>query len=267
MAALTRCFLDRASDWDWLDWACFRDTGAAHRRLAQAGAVARDTRIPSYHLELPATWEEFRATRPRNIRESLRKCYNSLKRAGHSFVFRVVERPDETPSALDIFFDLHAKRARAVGTVAHGDVFAAPRERAFLSEYTRRMAERGQLRIFQLEIAGKVVATRLGFVFGDELYLYYSGYDLNWAQFSVMTTVVAESIKWAINRHLRIVNLSHGQDVSKVRWGPKVVVFSSALQLASTRRARLAFRAYHVAARLRETDSRLGHLLSVTVGR
>jgi CelD/BcsL family acetyltransferase involved in cellulose biosynthesis len=263
IALLTHCFLERANDWDWLDWSCIRDVGATRHRLAQSGAIDRDDLIPSYHLlALPATWEELRASRPRNIKESLRKCYNSLKRAGLSFVFRVVECPDETPSALDIFFELHAQRARAVGTVEHPDVFAAPRERAFLAEYARCMAKRGQLRIFQLEIAGKVVATRVGFVFGDELYLYYSGYDMSWAKFSVMTTLVAESLKWAVNQRLKIVNLSAGRDVSKDRWDPKAVTFCSAVQIAPTRRASVAFRAYHAATRLRQKDSRLARLLA-----
>ena len=102
---------------------------------------------------------------------------------------------------------------------------------------------------------------------GDELYLYYSGYDINWARFSVMTTVVAESIKWAIAHRLKIINLSHGHDISKIRWDPKAVMFCSALRLSSTRRARLAFRAYHVAKRMYQVDSRLGKLLTVTTGR
>jgi hypothetical protein len=266
IAELTRCFLDRSTDWDWLDWACMRDTEAARRQFFQSGAIVRDD-TPGYYLALPPTWEELRASRPRNIKESLRKCYNSLKRAGQSFGFRVVERPDETLAALDTFFDLHAGRAGATGVVEHRNVFAAPRERAFLTEYAWRMAERGQLRIFQLEIAGKVVATRLGFLFGDELYLYYSGYDMTWARFSVMTTVVAESIKWAISQRLKIVNLSHGRDVSKVRWAPTTVTFCSARQFSSSRRARLAFRAYDTAKRLFHTDSQLAKLLTVTAGR
>ena len=267
IAVLTRCFLDCENEWDWLDWACIRDTGPTGFQLPHSGTIEQDERVPSYHLALPTTWGEFHASRRRNIKESLRKCYNSLKRAGRSFVFRVVEQPDQTPAALDIFFELHAERAHAAGTIEHTDVFAAPRERAFLAEYARRMAERGQLRIFQLEIAGKIVATRLGFVFGDELYLYYSGYDMDWAKFSVMTTLVAESIRWAINQHLKIVNLSHGHDISKLRWDPKAVTFFRAVQLSPTRRGRLAFRAYHIARRLRQIDPRLGKLLTAMAGR
>ena len=55
------------------------------------------------------------------------------------------------------------------------------RDRAFLSEFARDLAGRGELRIFRLLISGNVVATRLGFQCNDQIYLYYSGYDPAWA--------------------------------------------------------------------------------------
>jgi hypothetical protein len=99
---------------------------------------------------------------------------------------------------LATFFELHAERSLAANLPPHANVFTRQPARDFLLEYAQRMAERYQLRIFQLVIGGEVVATRVGFVLGNELYLYYSGYRVAWAQHSVMTTVVAESIKWAI---------------------------------------------------------------------
>jgi CelD/BcsL family acetyltransferase involved in cellulose biosynthesis len=161
------------------------------------------------------------------------------------------------------FFRLHRERARAGARIKHSDVFAKPKDRAFLADYAQRMAERGQLRIFQLEIGGRVVATRLGFLLGDELYLYYSGYDMLWARYSVMTTLLAEAIKWAIEQRLRIVSLSTGSDVSKLRWNPRVTMFRSALQVGADWRSALAFRAYHRVLEARDHDSPLGKLLTV----
>src|SRR5207245_1667111 len=42
IAILTRSFMERANDWDWLDWGCIRETGAARHRLTQSGAIERD---------------------------------------------------------------------------------------------------------------------------------------------------------------------------------------------------------------------------------
>jgi len=56
-------------------------------------------------------------------------------------------------------------------------------------------------------------------------------------KYSVMTTTVAEAIKYAIANGLNTVNLSPGADVSKTRWGPRVeehpVVYEYSRRLTS----------------------------------
>jgi CelD/BcsL family acetyltransferase involved in cellulose biosynthesis len=262
MKALTRNFIDNRDDWDWIDWGGVRDTEDVTRWLKRSGAIGRDRRIPIFHLSMPATWEELKTGLSRNMKEALRKCYNSLKRAGHEFTFRVVSQPADVAAALETFFTLHASRGAVTDGVPHNNVFASDHDRAFIGEYAQLMAERNALRIFQLVIADKVVATRIGFLLGSELYLYYSGYDVDWGQFSVMTTVVAESIKWAIEQRLTTVNLSTGRDPSKLRWNPQEVVYTSAVQLSPTRRAKVVFRTYHDVLRLKR-ESQFGKLLGV----
>ena len=266
-AAVVRALLahltQRQGEWDWLSWnGVSRDT--------EAYSVLNETRnfewsrdTTDYVLPLPTTWEEFRAGRSRNIKESLRKCYNSLKRDGHEFSFRVVSEPSALPDALQQFFALHARRASASEFVRHEDVFAIPRAREFLSDLSSRPSASLSLRVFQLEIAGKVVAARLGFVLGDELYLYFSGYEPAWGAYSVMTTTVAEAIKWAIENRLKLVNLSPGTDVSKTRWGATAITTSNGMLLSATRRGKLAF------AMLNELSerSRPGTLLAKVVER
>src|SRR6478735_11872258 len=151
-----------------------------------------------YTLALPASWDLFRAGLPRNIKESLRKCYNSLKRDRLDFRLEIAERVDAVEPALERFFQLHAARAKLKDTTRHNDVFSTAEAREFLKDVCRRFAARDALRIFQLVIAGKVVAIRIGLIAGDTLYLYYSGYDPDFAQYSVMTTTVAEAIQYGI---------------------------------------------------------------------
>jgi hypothetical protein len=77
----------------------------------------------NYLLPLPESWATLRAALPRNIKESLRKCYNSLKRDGRKFRLDIVEHADDVAEALERFFQFHAARARLTDTVCHGDVF------------------------------------------------------------------------------------------------------------------------------------------------
>jgi CelD/BcsL family acetyltransferase involved in cellulose biosynthesis len=262
LAALSAYFRATADRWDWLQWGGIPDNPQSRELLQRAGRIQWGRVVPNYYLPLPGSWEEFRSGLSRNMKEALRKCYNSLKRDSHEFTFRVVSQPVEAAAALATFFALHTERSLATTLPAHANVFARPAARDFLLEYAQRMAELDQLRIFQLVIGGEVVATRVGFVLGSELYLYYSGYRVAWAQHSVMTTVVAESIRWAIQQGLRGVDLSTGRDLSKLRWKPEEIVTCEGVQSSSRRLRQLAAGAYlHVAERA-TPNSVLGRLLS-----
>jgi CelD/BcsL family acetyltransferase involved in cellulose biosynthesis len=126
----------------------------------------------------------------------------------------------------------------------HLDRFANKLLRDFLRDVCERLCRRGALRLFQLKVGSEVVASRIGFVIGDSLYLYYSGFDPKWSRFSVMTTTVAEAIKYAIAHGLKTVNLSPAKDVSKTRWGPRQVDYTSVYEHAGRLRSRLAREAY-----------------------
>jgi CelD/BcsL family acetyltransferase involved in cellulose biosynthesis len=186
--------------------------------------------VSDFCLTLPASWALLRAALPRNVRASIRKCYNSMTRGGFAFELRVISGPEAARDALDAFFRLHRSRAQISEVVTHADVFQDPRARAFLRDYGDYSARRGELRIFQLVVGGEIVATRIGFLLGSDLYLYYSGYDPAWARYSVMTTLVVEALKWAILNGTQVVNLSTGDDLSKTRWRPHRTTFHDAAQ-------------------------------------
>jgi hypothetical protein len=57
------------------------------------------------------------------------------------------------------------------------------------------------------------------------MYLYYSGFDPTYRRYSVMTRVLAESIKYAIAEGINSINLSTGIDVSKTRWSPQATTY------------------------------------------
>jgi CelD/BcsL family acetyltransferase involved in cellulose biosynthesis len=237
--------LARIPGWDWIQWSGVSAALAAALTLEATPQWYRT--IDDYLLDLPAGWPEFRATRGRNVRESLRHCYNSLRRAGHAFEFVVARDRVEVRSALFRFLQLHTLRANMPWGPKHADHFATPSLKGFLYDVCDRLAARDVVRIFQLRIADEVVASRVGFVTGNSLYLYYSGFDPAWARYSVMTTTMAEAIRDAIESGLRTVNLSTGQDLAKLRWHPRRVDFYSALVRRDSVRSRLVCAGYRVA--------------------
>jgi CelD/BcsL family acetyltransferase involved in cellulose biosynthesis len=244
--------LESLSRWpgehDWVHWTGIDERRGAREAFGDRGAIWGEG-VACYVLPLPATWEELRSSRPSNLRESLRKCYSSLRRDGLHTSFEVVTEGDRVGLAVKDFLRLHAARARLEDTVRHNDVFADAACRAFLSDVCERLAARGALRIFRLKLGDDVIATRLGFVLGGSLYLYYSGFDPTYAGYGVATTTVAEAMKHAIREGLKSVNLSTGKDRSKLRWRPEEVAFREALVVSSTPLGQVKYGAFSTAER------------------
>jgi CelD/BcsL family acetyltransferase involved in cellulose biosynthesis len=243
---------------DWVQWA---GLAGAEQAAFEDPSIRWSGETMCSVLTLPSSWSELHGSLPRNLKESIRKCYNSLRRDGLQPALEVVTERARVASTLEDFFRLHGARANLAGTTRHPDVFAHPRSRSFLVDACERFAERGTLRVFRLVVRDELVATRIGFAVGDTLYLYYSGYDPTYAQYGVMTTTLVEAIKYAIAEGFRHVNLSTGKDVSKTRWRPDEVVYRQATLMPASAFGRLKYEAALVAKRAIH-GARLQHALS-----
>jgi CelD/BcsL family acetyltransferase involved in cellulose biosynthesis len=218
---------------------------AVQRLVEDRVEDVQQTDVTAHVLDLPTSWEAFRGGLKRNIKESLRRCYNSLSREGHVYSFEVWDEPERLPEAMDRFMALHTMRAEHQdGTVKHRSYFQTPQERAFLHAVAPRLLERGILHPCFLRVDGEIVAARLTLELRGQLYLYHSGFDPRWWKYSVATTITAECLKWAIERGLSRANLSVGQDVSKTRWGPREVQYRSVVMLAGGWLPRATLAAY-----------------------
>src|ERR1700722_8813678 len=156
-------FLGR--NWDWIYWSGI--SAAFAEALAADGSLRWLPPMTDFVLDLAPTWEEFRRGLKRNIRESLRHCYNSLKRDGHQFELQVVDSVPEVRRNVDRFIELHVMRADLAGTTPHPNRFASPISRDFLYEVCERLAGSGALRLFRLNMGSQIVAMRIGIAAGD----------------------------------------------------------------------------------------------------
>jgi CelD/BcsL family acetyltransferase involved in cellulose biosynthesis len=197
--------------------------GPFHRRLREGlgNDLSSPRGITNYVLSLPDSWETLRQGLRRNIKESLRHCYNSLRRDDRKWVFRLVEDPKSALDAGVDFLKLHRARSAAEKGPMHLDQFPGPAHEAFLHGAMADLMAKGQARYAEMWIDGKLAASRIVFSRGDTAYLYYSGFDQAFARYGVPTTLVAECIKWAIGRRMTSLSLSIGNDFSKTRWGPE----------------------------------------------
>jgi CelD/BcsL family acetyltransferase involved in cellulose biosynthesis len=244
IAALRQHFQAQQGSWHRILWSGIPEQSRGKMQQDSDAPVVWRKSTVGHYVTLPDSWEEMKSQLSRNMKEALRKCYNPLRRDGHEFVFRVVSEPAQAVIAIEHLIRLHKVRASAPDMVRHPDSFESAAARGFFTDYALQMAERGQLTVFQLEIAGEIVATRAAFLFGDEMYLSYSGYEPAWGRYSIMTTLVAEVFKWAIANKLSGVNLSTGSDASKTRWKPTEIVLWEGTQKSTSYIDRLVPFAY-----------------------
>jgi CelD/BcsL family acetyltransferase involved in cellulose biosynthesis len=237
--ALLGHFFEHSREWDWIVWDGVTSESDVARLIERYAPLRVAREISNFILELPATWEQFKTTRSRNIKESLRKCANSLKRDGLAPVSKVIEGGSELDEIVQTVVRLHAARSTRTDTIAHPDVFKTPAAKSFLRDVCARHAAAGAVKVFSLELEKRVVAARIAFVWGRSMYLYYSGYDASYSKYSVMTTVVADAIRYAIAQGYHTVNLSTGNDTSKTRWSPIEVKYQQVVQPSRTWRGPL----------------------------
>jgi CelD/BcsL family acetyltransferase involved in cellulose biosynthesis len=181
------------------------------------------TLIEEYVLDIRAPWESFKATRSRNMKEALRKCYNAPRRHQIYPNFEAVDIPHGIMAHLPDFFKLHRLRADQLTGIRHPDYFSSHRARSFLIACIQGFVDTKPI-FFLLRDGSEVIAARLGFVANKSLYLYFSGVDPQYAYLSVGTRLVAEIIQFAQKHGLEKIHLSTGKDSSKLRWGPDVHV-------------------------------------------
>ena len=241
--------------WDWVRWPGLQRDGAFATALEKEARVEWLNELPAYELELAPTWDAFKSGLKRNIKESLRRCYNAPKRDGHEIRLEVTRARGEIKPALERFLELHAMRADVTDTtVEHPNRFATPRARGFLFDVCDRLAADDVTRVFTLFVNETPVACRIGFMLPETLYLYYSGYDPAWSKYSVMTTTVAEAIKYAFEAKMRRVHLSTGTDISKTRWGATETVFFDAVVVRESLRSKWAHLGWALAERTRDDE-------------
>ena len=244
--SLIEYFTAYSDEWDLFLWRGLRLPKLSINLLNQLGELDMNDTLPCYVLDLPESWDKLIASVSSNTRKSIRKSYEFLERDGHKFFFRTRQRPEDLPAALEQFLKLHAARSLAKDMKEHRDQFTSHRQHiAMLDDFAGRMAERDRLVMLELEINEKIVATRIAFRLDKDLYLYFSGFDPDWRKYSVMTTLMSETIKWAIENGFKRVNLSTGNDPGKTRWRPVEILYYNKMQASPTLRGRIAFQIYN----------------------
>lgn len=192
-------------------------------RLVKQGAVGGTLRLfrradDVFVLPIRGTWEDFIPSLPSRRRKQYRRKRRKAEEMGEMAFRSLQPTPGEAGEALARFFEVeHANWKGAEGW----SVLSRSDERAFIERYALAAAERGQLRLFFLEIGGQLAAGQLAVVFADRLWGLKIGYDAAFAKCSPGFLLDWEVLCHAFGQGMEAYEFMGKADAWESFWNPE----------------------------------------------
>ena len=163
-------------------------------------------------LELPDNWDAYLAGLSKKNRHELRRKLRRLE-STEGWRWYCVQGSQEVSARLDDF--LYLMRQSAPDKAAY---MTGERE-AFFRRITQRTAELDLLRLYFLEMDGQDVASSLCFDYNGARYLYNSGYNPEYAYYSVGLLLNALCLREAIEQGKTYFDFLRGPEPYKYHLG------------------------------------------------
>lgn len=243
--------LEREQPWDWLEVTLAPEQGWFEPHWLPAPGGGREPSVALHKatracvvLPLAGSWDETARGLKHNVRESIRRGANRLRRDGREW--RLVRGGQERPlaAALDTLVALNRARAALDGRPHHAALVDDGADRRFLGDVAEQLAPGGHVVPCLLEVDGRPAAARLVLRANGVLYFFVSGVDPAFWDQGVATTLMVECLARAIADGDRLANLSTGVDVSKLRWSERLELWQDFVVVRGRLRSRLAFNAW-----------------------
>jgi len=193
---------------------------------------------PHALVRLPSEWSSYLTSLSGTMRSLIQRRIRYLERH-HQVRYWKCKTTTDLAAALDQLFCLHGKRWETRGGPG---AFVHEARRDLLVEVTRRFMERGWLDFWSLEVDGQVVATELGFHYGDTYYFFQAGFDPDWYSKSVGLVLKATIMRHLIESGVQFYDFLAGGDDYRLRWGPELRSYFSLRLARSFSRGGLSIR-------------------------
>lgn len=163
-------------------------------------------------LELPESWDDYLTGLSKKNRHELRRKLRRLESA-ENWRWYCVQGAEEVTARLDDFMGLMRQSAPDKAAYMTGE------REAFFRRITHRTAELDLLRLFFLEMDGQDVASSLCFDYNGTRFLYNSGYNPDYAYYSVGLLLNALCLREAIEQGKTYFDFLRGPEPYKYHLG------------------------------------------------
>ena len=163
-------------------------------------------------ISLAGTIDRWLAGRSSKFRHELRHDKRVVEHSGGR-IFRAMT-PAELERGCESFAELHSRRMRDKG----GRSGLPPAWFEALKEAAPSLSSRDELRLWLLELEGRIIAAQLFLAAGGEVQLVNGGWDASAAQYSPALVTIQAAIEDAFARGERRVDLGGGLEPFKLRF-------------------------------------------------
>jgi CelD/BcsL family acetyltransferase involved in cellulose biosynthesis len=163
---------------------------------------------------LPTAAEDIAARIPARKLRKLRMARHRAERRGETHV-RSIDDGD-APAFLQTLFDLHDARWRSRG---EDGLLGDARVRRFQEEALPDLGRAGLVRLYAVEIGGRVVGAYYGFLNRGRAYAYLGGFDPDFSYESPGTILVGYAIEEAVREAASEFHFLRGREPYKYEWG------------------------------------------------
>lgn len=189
-------------------------------------------------LPLPASWSELRLKR--NLKEALRRSKNRLAALDVPTEISFVEG-EGLPHAVEGLMRLHGRRAEMAGRLTHDDYFQDPTTAALIRDAAQKWSSSGGATAAFLSLDGAPIAGRLLLDANRTHFLSFSGFEPEHWRLGASASLMAASIRRAIDLGGELVNFSVSPDSAKLRWSEQLDFQHEFVAVAPARRSRYLF--------------------------
>jgi len=206
----------KGSDWNLLQVCDLRDTplsSALCKRIAEEWQSDEMPKIPCPFIDLPPSGDVMGIVGSRT-RRTIRSVSNALK-AEDRIAFRIEDSPDRVADAMRTYVTLHRERWMKRG----GSILTDENLSSFLINISKRLAERGVGRVYEVRIDDRVASQLLCIDDWDCIRAYRIGISESAKEYSPGNMVVHFAMNDAQKRGFRRFDFGKGAEEFKYRMG------------------------------------------------
>ena len=208
----------RSETFDVVELDCTRDDRLAlllKQHLGQNYSFDHRSVEPTWRLELPESWEQFRTAAKKSLRRKINKAVRRLE----SKEFSISSSPQvPIEEAFETLKRLHTLRFEIKGEPG---VFADTQFESFLRSAVLDFARDGKCVIVMGSQEGRAIAAQLYFDSADGFQLYQSGYDPDAMKLEPGHLLFTAMVQKAIARGDSSFDFLRGNEPYKEYWGAK----------------------------------------------